>query len=126
MRHEAAQVSMVRHHYVREHGLDALYANKRRPRRPTAEDLVSGQALFVNYCASCHGERGAGDGEAGAALSPPPANLAAAVRRPIATDGYLLWTIAEGGLPVGSAMPPFKDVLTEDATWQVIAYLREL
>ena len=126
MPHDAAHASMVRHRYVRDHGLDTLYAGKRRPRQPTTEDLASGRDLLALHCASCHGEQGVGDGEAGAALSPPPANLAAAVRRPIATDSYLFWTIAEGGVPVGSAMPPFKGVLAEDAVWQIIAYLREL
>jgi mono/diheme cytochrome c family protein len=82
--------------------------------------------LFVRHCASCHGERGAGDGEAGAALNPPPANLAFAGRRPIASDGYLFWTIAEGGVPVGSAMPPFDGVLADEEIWQIIAYVRAL
>jgi mono/diheme cytochrome c family protein len=126
MRHATAHASMVRHHYVRQHGLDAQYAVKTRPRQPTAEDLAGGQALFARHCASCHGERGAGDGEAGAGLSPPPANVAFAARRPMASDGYLFWTIAEGGAPVESAMPPFKDALGDDEIWQIIAYLREL
>jgi mono/diheme cytochrome c family protein len=126
MRHDMAPGSMVRHHYVRHNGLEPQYAEKSRPRRPTAEDAASGQALFVRHCASCHGEGGAGDGAASAGLNPPPADLRFAARRPIASDGYLFWTIAEGGMPVGSAMPPFKDVLGEEEIWQVIAHLRGL
>jgi mono/diheme cytochrome c family protein len=126
MRHAPAHASMARHHYVRHNGLAAEYAPKRRPRQPTSVDLATGLAVFAHHCVSCHGERGAGDGEAGAGLNPPPANLAAAVRRPISSDAYLFWTIAEGGGPVGSAMPPFKGVLSEDEIWQVIAHLREL
>jgi mono/diheme cytochrome c family protein len=126
MHHGGADVSMVRHHYVRQQGLPAQYADKRGPRAPTDEDLAHGQTLFERHCASCHGARGAGDGEAAAGLNPPPANVAFASRRPIATDAYLLWTIAEGGAPVGSAMPPFKDVLGEEEIWQIIAHLREL
>ena len=45
---------------------------------------------------------------------------------PIATDGYLYWTIAEGGTPLGTAMPPFKNVLKDAEIWKVISYLREL
>ena len=126
MRHEAGHPSMVRHHYVHTHGVDAQYAGKGRPRVPTAEDLATGKALFARHCASCHGEHGAGDGVAGAGLDPPPADVAFAARRPMASDGYLLWAIAEGGVPVGSAMPPFKDVLSEEEIWQVIGHLREL
>jgi mono/diheme cytochrome c family protein len=117
---------MIRHHYVAQHGLEEQYVARLRPRPPTAEDLESGQALFVRHCASCHGEQGAGDGVAAAGLDPPPANVAFAVRRPMASDGYLYWTIAEGGVPIGSAMPPFKGVLDDEEVWQVIAYLREL
>jgi mono/diheme cytochrome c family protein len=126
IRHGARHASMVRHHYVARHGLEAQYAAKRRPRPPTAEDVAVGGALFARHCVSCHGERGAGDGAAGAGLDPPPADVAFAARRPMATDGYLFWTIAEGGLPVGSAMPPFKDVLGEAEVWQIIAHIRGL
>jgi mono/diheme cytochrome c family protein len=126
MRHEAGRASMLRHHYVHTNGLDAQYAAKSRPRPPTADDLASGEYLFGRHCASCHGEGGAGDGAAGAGLNPAPADVAFAARRPMATDGYLFWTIAEGGVPVGSAMPPFKGVLGDDEIWQIIAYLREL
>jgi mono/diheme cytochrome c family protein len=117
-------VSMIRHHFVHEHGIDARYAGKSSPLEPTAEDLAQGRVLYTTHCASCHGPDGAGDGEAGTALNPPPANLIWASGRPIATDAYLFWTIAAGGPPVGSAMPPFEGVLRETQIWQVIAHLR--
>jgi mono/diheme cytochrome c family protein len=37
-----------------------------------------GEAMYVRYCASCHGLTGAGDGPAAGALSPPPTDLTAA------------------------------------------------
>ena len=119
-------VSMARHHYVHEHGIDAAYAGKVSPLAPTAQDLERGRDLFQRACASCHGPRGLGDGEAGAALTPAPSNLAWINRRPIATDAYLYWTIAEGGAPIGSAMPPFKEALGETEIWDIIAHLRQL
>lgn len=33
---------------------------------------ASGKQMFVNYCASCHGADGKGDGPAAAALKTPP------------------------------------------------------
>lgn len=33
-------------------------------------------------------------------------------------------TIAEGGAQFGSAMPAFKDVLSRDDIWAVIAYIQ--
>ena len=119
-------MSMIRHYFVHEHGIDARYTGKSSPLEPTADDLAQGRAMYATHCASCHGPDGAGDGEAGAALTPPPANLASASRRRIATDAYLFWTIAAGGAPVGSAMPPFEAILEEAEIWQIIAHLRSL
>ena len=119
-------MSMIRHHYVHEHGIDARYAGKSSPLEPTADELAQGRALYATHCAGCHGPNGGGDGEAGAALTPPPANLARASRRRLATDDYLFWTIAAGGAPVGSAMPPFEEVLGQIEIWQIIAHLRSL
>jgi mono/diheme cytochrome c family protein len=45
---------------------------------------------------------------------------------PMASDSYLFWTISEGGAPVGSAMPPFKQTLTDDEIWKIITYVRTL
>jgi mono/diheme cytochrome c family protein len=122
--HMGHGASMIRHHFVHEHGIDARYAGKSSPLQPSSDDLAQGRALYATHCAACHGPAGAGDGEAGRALDPPPADVVAATRRPMATDAYLFWTIAAGGPPVGSAMPPFEAVLSEVQIWQVIAHLR--
>ena len=119
-------VSMIRHHFVRQHGLDSQYASKANPLEATAEVLARGRRLYESLCAACHGPAGLGDGEAGAALSPAPANVSRSSKLPIATDAYLFWTIAEGGVPIGSAMPPFKDVLSDEEIWSVVTYLRRL
>ena len=36
---------------------------------------ASGKQMFTSYCASCHGEKGKGDGPAAGALKTPPADL---------------------------------------------------
>ena len=118
--------SMQRHRYVMQQGLDPRYAEENNPLTPDAANLAAGRTLYRQYCASCHGIDGLGDGDAGKALQPPPANLAWSTKRPIATDGYLDWTIAEGGVPVQTAMPAFKGVLTERQIWQIILYIRQL
>jgi mono/diheme cytochrome c family protein len=43
---------------------------RRETQRP-----ASGAVLYRQYCASCHGVDGRGDGPAAAALSPPPTDL---------------------------------------------------
>jgi hypothetical protein len=121
MRHR----SMVRHHFVRHHGIDPRYAAKVNPLNATAANLQEGKRLYEQHCTICHGPTGGGDGEAGKTLTPPPPNIAALGKMPTATDGYVYWTIAEGGVPVGTAMPPFKNLLKEDEIWKLILYLRE-
>lgn len=43
------------------------------PVKPT--DPSSGKAMFAEYCASCHGESGTGNGPAASALKKAPADL---------------------------------------------------
>ena len=118
-------MSMVRHRYVMHNGLDPAYANRSNPLEPTGDVLNSGERLYENNCASCHGPSGKGDGKAGETLDPEPTNIAAFSSMPMASDGYLYWTIVEGGKPLGTAMPAFRDRLEEDEIWQIIVYLRE-
>ncbi|WP_425460467.1 c-type cytochrome [Leptospira ognonensis] len=48
---------------------------------PAAVDpeIAKGEEIFLQNCASCHGEKGAGDGAAAAALNPKPRNFKAPV-----------------------------------------------
>jgi mono/diheme cytochrome c family protein len=118
--------SMRRHHVAMMHGLAPEYATKANPLAANTQTLNSGKQLFGQHCARCHGASGFGDGPDGADLHPPPANITATINMPMASDSYLFWTISEGGAPVGSAMPPFKQTLTDDEIWKIITYVRTL
>lgn len=98
----------------------AAYAGKTNPLGPDA--AAAGAKVFSDYCASCHGEKGLGDGPAAAALDPKPRNLHDFV--PSVGDDYLFWRIAEG--VEGTAMVAWKGTLKEEQIWQVIAFLRTL
>ncbi len=78
--------------------------------------------MFQSNCEACHGPQGHGDGPAGVALEPAPKNLAQLSK--VASDDYLFWRISTGR--PGSAMPPWKGVLSEEQIWQVISYIRTL
>lgn len=51
-------------------GALALEACDREPTYPS-----NAEAAYTQYCASCHGTTGRGDGPAAAALQPPPTDL---------------------------------------------------
>jgi len=118
--------SMVRHRFAMHNGIPAEYASKTNPLKATSENIAAGRTLYTQNCAVCHGPKGAGDGEGGKALNPPPGNLVGLGRMPVASDGFLMWTISEGGTPVKSAMPPYKSVLKEEDIWRLILYVRTL
>jgi len=118
-------MSSPRHQFVMRNGVDPSYASKSNPLKNTARNIEDGKRLYEQNCALCHGKTGSGNGEAGKDLSPPPANIAAFSRTRMATDGYLYWSIAEGGVPLGTGMPPFKGNLKEDEIWKIVIYLRE-
>jgi mono/diheme cytochrome c family protein len=109
-----------------QNGIDPNYVSKVNPLKRNAENIAAGKELYEKSCALCHGMTGLGDGEGGKDLKPPPANIAMFIKMHNVPDGYLYWTIAEGGIPLQTAMPPFKDVMQEDEIWKTIIFLREL
>ncbi|MCB1860313.1 MAG: cytochrome c [Gammaproteobacteria bacterium] len=119
-------MSIIRHRFVMMNGIGKEYASRTNPLSPTPNNITNGEELYTGNCATCHGVSGRGDGEAGKSLNPRPANIAAFSKMPMASDGYLYWTIAEGGTPLGTAMPVFKSVLSEEQIWEIILYLRRL
>jgi mono/diheme cytochrome c family protein len=87
-----------------------------------ADAAAAGAEVFTNNCQACHGERGHGDGPAGAALNPKPKNLpdlAATVG-----DDYLFWRIAKG--KPGTSMVGWQGILTDEQIWQVVSFIHTL
>lgn len=113
-----------RHREFMEGGVPVEYRSHSSPYPAATKVIEAGGELYVAHCAECHGARGLGDGKAGLDLTPSPALLAYLIERPRAVDEYLLWSISEGGAQFGTAMPAFKDRLSEDQIWQIVTYMR--
>ena len=100
------------------------YADRKNPLPATSDTIAAGAALYAEQCVQCHGPNGFGDGDAGLAVDPSPALLNFLVQMPRAVDGYLLWSIAEGGARFGSEMPAYRGLLTEKEMWEIIRFMR--
>jgi mono/diheme cytochrome c family protein len=86
-------------------------------------DRGNGKMIYESRCLECHGSEGRGDGEKAPFLSPRPGSLVSAATS-AKSDRDLLRTI-ENGKP-RTAMPAWKDILTEEEMREVLRYVRSL
>ena len=93
------------------------------PVLPDAESVAIGEFYYQQYCAVCHGDGGRGDGPAGLALSPRPADFGDGHLN-IHPDGDLYYWIRNG--IEGTVMPGFGERLSNEDTWHLVNYLRRL
>ena len=89
----------------------------------------AGKATYDKWCAGCHGDKGAGDGDGATAMLPRPRDFTRGVYKirttasgEIPTDDDLMYAIAEG-MP-GTAMPAWKAKLSEQERRDLVAYLK--
>lgn len=115
---------MLRMKQYMQTGVPAPYGGLKNPLQPSAATVARGRAVYDEHCTRCHGAGGLGDGPDLKELNLPPADLVHMLDMLPMNDDYFLWTIAEGGVPFGSQMPAFKDVLARDDIWRVIAFMR--
>jgi len=100
------------------------FADLSNPILADDESLARGGEIYALHCATCHGDGGMGDGPGGASLDPAPAPIAHSGQ--MLSDAQLFWRITEGGIPFATAMIPYRDILDENARWDVINYVRAL
>lgn len=117
--------SSLRHNLGVTAKFPAAFQNLSNPLPPTPQNAQRGAALYATECASCHGVDGVADGPEASKLKPPPAQLGWLARIPPShRDGFMYWSIAEGGVPLNTDMPAYKDRLSEEQIWSVIGYIQ--
>ncbi len=93
-------------------------------------DADQGEAIYSQRCSTCHGEEGDGLGPAAERLNPPPRDFTLGQYKIKTTDfedivpnDADLFRMIGDGMP-GTAMPGWKDLLSEQEIWDVIAYIK--
>lgn len=85
---------------------------------PQTEDVVmSGKHIYQQYCTSCHGVNGFGDGPAVDILTQKPADLTVLSGKPA---GVIAFRIARGG----SVMPAWESAFSQEEIWQLTHYIK--
>lgn len=95
----------------------------------TAADLAKGQTLFATRCASCHGDKGAGDGPIAAGLpaEQKPRNLQGSDMKFATTDDKFKELMKKGGAGVGlSMLMPAQADLSDADIESLLAYVKSL
>jgi DMSO reductase family type II enzyme heme b subunit len=95
----------------------------------STQDTTAGKAVYQKWCAGCHGDEGAGDGEGARYMLPAPRDFTGAIYQirstasgQLPTDADLLRSIDEG-LP-GTAMPGWNTRLSDRERRDVLAYIK--
>ncbi len=98
--------------------LEALRAEEREGNLSFVES--QGRRLFAQYCSTCHGDEGHGDGQNASNLNPAPPDLTAAKRDP----ALIRRVIAEGSAAVGRSplSPPWGHSLSRQEIEYLVAY----
>ena len=93
-----------------------------------AQNQAEGRKLYANYCASCHGEKGKGDGVAAGSLPVKPKDHTNGAVMNQMTDQSLADVISKGGGATGksSFMPAWGASVNEKQVRDIVAYIRTL
>ena len=96
---------------------------------PGADRFTLGETVYKHMCTFCHGADGNGGGKATAYLYPWPRDFRKGIFKHRTTppgslplDKDIFRTI-QRGVP-GTAMPGWKNALSEEETWSVVEYIK--
>ena len=113
-------------------GLSAQYAgwaippggkDEKSPLTASPDVLAKGKDIFTKNCQRCHGSEGKGDGPESDPKD-PAADLSDEFRAALNPDGIMFYRVLNGHTP--PTMPAFKDKLSTDEIWTVVAYAKSL
>lgn len=96
----------------------------KNPLTVDAKLLATGKAIFKEKCQKCHGATGKGDGPDADPDAQDDMDLTRANRAAKNPDGVVFYKAWNGRKK--PKMPAFKDDLTQEQVWTVVAYVQTL
>ena len=97
---------------------------KTNPLTLDEKTLTAGKAIYKDKCARCHGPGGLGDGPDADPDVAEDMDLTNPKRGPRNPDGVVYYKVLNG--KQRPKMPAFKDELSEEQVWTVVAYVQSI
>lgn len=89
----------------------------------TPKQIERAKVVYIENCMACHGEKGDGKGAAASMITGhKPRDFTTGYFRHGGEPKEIFRTISEGS--DGTAMPPWKDALTDDDIWTLVHYVK--
>jgi high-affinity iron transporter len=103
--------------------LGKAFAKDPTPPKKTPDLLAQGKKLFEQNCSMCHGPKGDGKGQLGAALKPAPSDFAEPLKKWPNTKGDLqkIFDVISKGIPNSSMVK--WDQLSVEERWALVYYV---
>ncbi|HET7217117.1 MAG TPA: cytochrome c [Vicinamibacterales bacterium] len=98
--------------------------SKQSPLTVDGKVLAAGKAVFKDKCTRCHGPAGIGDGPDADPDHREDMDLTNGKRADRNSDGVVFFKVMNGRRR--PKMPAFKEELTEQQVWSVVAYVQTL
>lgn len=99
-------------------------ADTKNPHKVDDKLIAAGKAVFKDKCQRCHGPAGLGDGEDAEPEHREDMDLTNPKRADRNADGVVFYKVSNGRRK--PKMPAFKEELTTDQIWSVVAYVQTL
>ena len=104
--------------------LPADAEQKKSPLTVDAKVLAQGKTVFKSKCQKCHGPSGLGDGPDADPDHQEDMDLTKASRAAKNPEGVMFYKVSNGRK--SPKMPAFKEQLSEEQIWTVVAYAQSL